>query len=316
MQKLQPLVRRAQSGRSRYDKHSSLYLPYLPLSRTYSNSKASNSDHDEHFQIATPQEFVSWLAPPNLRPSATPLVAPGTHEWFLNGDLFHDWLSGEKRYVFAHGGVGCGKTMLLRSAFEYCRRNVAESPSLSTPFVLTFSFSSTTNRHLGLNDLLRSLLAQLSRLHPFPRVLHEIYRADTKTFPPGPPDDNDKLMQVLTKVLTGSSLSHANLAPNIYILLDALDDMVEPSQCQQATRFLNHLATLDLRNLRILVTSRSLGLANPWQSMWEQYALPADKVAEDIERYVRWTVSENFHHLTSQLQRKIIEGLTGPKQTM
>jgi hypothetical protein len=82
------------------------------------------------------------------------------------------------------------------------------------------------------------------------------------------------------------------------------------------TKFLNDLAALGLQNLHILVTSRSLEVSNPWQSIWVQYAIPAHEVARDIERYVCRTVSEELSHLTIDSQRKIIERLTGTKQTM
>jgi hypothetical protein len=224
-------------------------------------------------------------------------------------------MAGEKPYLFVCGAVGCGKTMLSKSAAESCRRKIGESTHLSANFVLNCSFSSTTNQHLGLNDLLRYLLAQLSSLHSFSIALYEVYGTQ---IPPEPPNDNDKLKEVLSKIIAGPLLPGSSLTPKMYILLDGLDEIAEISHCRQVTDFLNDLATTSLRdrNLHILVTSRSLGLSNPWQPMWEQYAIPVDKVVEDIERYVRWTVSSRFNHLAAHLQRKIIERLTGPKQTM
>jgi hypothetical protein len=203
--------------------------------------------------------------------------------------------------------------MLSKFAAESCRRSIGESTNLSTTFVLTCSFPSRKNQQLGLNDLLRCLLAQLSHLHTVPAALYEVYGAQT---PSEPPNDNDKLRGVLSKILARPLLPGASLAPKIYILLDGLDEIAEISNCRQVTEFLNDLATAGLRNLHILVTSRSLGLSNPWHAMWEQYAIPVDKTVEDIERYVRWTVSRKFNHLTTHLQRRIIERLTGPKQTM
>jgi hypothetical protein len=203
--------------------------------------------------------------------------------------------------------------MLSKFAAESCRRKVGESTNLSATFVLTCSFSSTSNQKVGLNDLLRCLLAQLSPLQSVPVALYEAYGTQT---PLEPPNDNDKLMEVLRKIIARPLLPGAGLTPNIYIFLDGLDEIVEISHCRQVTDFLNDLAATGLQNIHVLVTSRSLGLSNPWQPMWEQYAIPVDKVVEDIERYVRWAVAKRFNHSTTHLQRRIIERLTSPKQTM
>jgi hypothetical protein len=225
-------------------------------------------------------------------------------------------MAGKKQYLFLHGPVGCGKTTLLKSAAKSCQQILGETRDHSETFVITFYFSSTTNQRLGLNDLLRYLIAQLSPLSSVPNALYEMYRASTKTFPPEPPNDNEELIQVLSKILTGSSPSGANYAPQTYFLLDGLDEIATLSECRKVTKLLNDLAALRLQSLRILVTSRSLELANPWQPVWEQYAIPAHEVAHDIELYVRRAVSEELSHLTTDSQRKIITGLTGPKQTM
>jgi hypothetical protein len=241
---------------------------------------------------------------------------PGTNEWLVEGELFRDWLSGEKQYLFLHGTVGCGKTTLMKSAAKSCRQKLGETPDHSAIFVITFFFSSTTNQRFGLNDLLRYLLGQLSPLHSIPSALVEAYRANTKTFPPEPPNDDRQLTRVLSNILSGSAPSAANPAPHTYILLDGLDEIATLAECRKVTRFLNELAALGLQTLHILVKSRSLEIYNPWQPVWAQFAIPAQEVARDIKLYVCRTVSEELNHLTIDSQRKIIERLSGPKQTM
>lgn len=255
------------------------------------------------------------MAPLEVRPPVT-APAPGTNEWFLRSELFRDWMAGAKRYIFLHGTVGCGKTTLLKSAAKACRQNVGRNPDLTGTFVTTFFFSSTTNQDFGLNDLLRYLLVQVSPLHRIPDALHEIYRARTKAFPPEAPDENEELIEALSEILTGTSHSGVPLAPQVYILLDGLDEIATLSECRKVTKFLNDLAALDLQTLRILVTSRSLQLTNPWQPAWDQHAIPGQEVARDIELYVRQIVSAELSHLNDDSQQKIITGLTGPKQTM
>jgi energy-coupling factor transporter ATP-binding protein EcfA2 len=276
---------------------------------------SSNRSHQERFRAEDQQKVLEWLAPPRLRPPVTHRE-PGTNEWFVQGELFHDWLSGEKPYLFLHGTVGCGKTTLLKSAAKFCRQKLGEFRDSSETFVITFFFSSTTNKSFGLNDLLRYLIAQLSPLDSVPDALYVMYKASTKTFPPRPPNDDEELTEVLSKILAGSSPSGASTAPQIYILLDGLDEIATPSECRSVTKFLNRLTTLRLQTLHILVTSRPLEQNNHWQPVWEQNAIPAQEVAQDIERYVRRVVYEELSHLTTDSQRKIITELTGPKQTM
>jgi hypothetical protein len=223
MQKWQPSGRfhRARSGRSESSVFLSPYLPYLPLSRASSNSGSSNRSHEERFQAEDQQKVLEWLAAPELRPPVT-VHEPGTNEWLVEGELFRDWLSGEKQYLFLHGTVGRGKTTLMKSAAKSCRQKLGELSDHSATFVMTFFFLSTTNQRFGLNDLLRYLLGQLSPLRSVPSALVEAYRANTKTFPPEPPNDDRQLTGVLSNILSGSA---ANPAPHTYILLDGLDEI-------------------------------------------------------------------------------------------
>jgi len=318
MQKWQPLGRfhRAKSRRSEYNVSLSPYPPYLPLSRASSNIHLFNRLHEQRLRTGDRLRVLEWLAPPELRPLVTGTKEPGTLQWFVEGELFHDWLAGEKQYLFVHGGVGCGKTTLLKSAAKSCHQKLGEIQGHSATFVVTFYFSSTTNQRFGLNELLRFLVGRLSPLDSVPDALYDMYRASTKTFPPEPPTDNEELIGVLSRILAGSSPSGANPAPQTYILLDGLDEIATLSECRKVTNFLNVSAALDLKNLHILVTSRSLELSNPWQPIWKQYAITAQEVAHDIERYVRRAGFQELGHLTIDSQRKIIAELTGPKQIM
>lgn len=272
--------------------------------------------HEQRFEAEDQRKVLEWLAPPDLRPPVTAPRCPGTNELLLKGELFRDWMAGEKQYVFLHGTVGCGKTTLLRSAAKSCRQTLGANRDHSETFVITFFFSSTTNQRFGLNDILRYLIAQLSPLNSVSDALDEIYRASTKTFPHRPPNDDEELTGVLSKILSGYSPSDASPAPQTYILLDGLDEIATLSECRKVTKFLNDLAALRLQTLHILVTSRSLELVDPWQPVWEQCAIPAREVAKDIERYVNRIVSEELSHLSTVSRRKIITKLVGPKQTM
>jgi hypothetical protein len=247
MQKWRPLGRfhRAKSRHNECNVFLSPYLPYQTLNRAPSNSRPRNRNHEQRLQNKDQLKVLKWLAPPEVRPPSKE-AEPGTNGWFLEGDLFRDWLTGEKQYVFVHGTVGCGKTTLLESAAKSCRQKVRESTNRPGTFVITFFFSSIRNPFSGLNDLLRHLIAQLSPLDSIPDALYEIYRASTKTFPHKPPNDDEELVGVLSKILAGSSPSGAILAPQTYIFLDGLDEIATLPECRKVTKFLNKLAALNL----------------------------------------------------------------------
>jgi energy-coupling factor transporter ATP-binding protein EcfA2 len=292
------------------------YLPYLLLRRAFINLRSLSRLQEKHFKVEDQRKILEWLAPPDLKPPVTALRAAGTNEWLVNGELFRDWMAGKKQYVFLHGTVGCGKTTLLKTAASSCRQTLGDIRDHSKTFVITFFFSATTNQHFGLNDLLRRLIAQLSALNSIPDALNEMYRASTSTFPPKLPNDDEELTGVLSRILSGSSPSGPSPAPRTYILIDGLDEIATFSECRKVTKFLNDLAALGLQTLHILVTSRSLEPVNHWQPVWEQYAIPAQEVAQDIERYVNRVVSEELSHLSTVSRRKIITKLTGPEHTM
>jgi len=318
MQKWQPLVRKnkAKSRHNGYNVFLSLYLPYLLLRRALIDLRSLSRHQENRFKVEDQRKVLEWLDPPDLRPPITAPRAAGTNEWLVNGELFRDWMAGKKQYVFLHGTVGCGKTTLSKTAAKSCRQMLGELRGQPETFVIAFFFSSTTNQRFGLNDLLKYLIAQLSPLDSVPDALKDMHRDSTRTFPPEPPNDDEKLIQVLSKILSGFPQSGVYPAPQTYILLDGLDEIATLSECRKVTKFLNDLAALRLQTLHMLVTSRSLDLVNPWQPVWEQYAIPAQAVAQDIERYVNRIVSQELGHLSTDSQQKIIAGLTGPEQTM
>lgn len=218
------------------------------------------------------------------------------------------------------GPVGCGKTTLLGSIAARCQEKTGagDEPTLSgfdssfTP-VVTFYFSSTTNQRLGLNELLRYLLTQLS-LHSIPTALQWLYRQSTRSYPTQRPDDDEKLAEVLKTILNERETGDTGFVTKTYVLLDALDEIFPLSQCREVQALLDSIAALNLRNLHILITTRPLQL--PWSPLWAQYDIPLPQVAEDIGIYVRRTVSRRLSSIAPESQQKIIGRLTGPSQTM
>lgn len=244
---------------------------------------------------------------------------PGTNEWFLQSSTFCNWLTGESKFLFVHGPVGCGKSVLWKSSVDYCRQHCSRdslSPGSSLASIVTFMFSSTLNTTYGLNDLLRCVVAQLSPLHAVPSSLQKLYESCNKSYPPTPPEDNDELIEVLNSVLTDMRSPIAASLAMVYILIDGLDEIRTQKECRDVTKFLNGLAISGHDNLKIFITSRPLQLSAPWRPIWEQFAIPARSVAKDIRLYVTRVVSENFDHLSSHSKKRIVAKLAGSTQDM
>lgn len=274
-----------------------------------------NREQEARLGIEDQQKILEWLAPPKLNLTIGQ-KEPDTNEWFLQGKPFNDWLAGSKHFLFVHGPMGCGKTVLLKSAADYCRQHaVSYNKSSHGPHkatVVTFFFSATTNPTFGLNHLLRYTIAKLSPLHAIPMALQQFYKESNESYPLDPPEDDNKLVGVLQEILAGAQRLRDSSSPKVYLFLDGLDEIRTQRECQKVTGFLNGLAKLDLDTLKILITSRPLQLPVSWHAIWEQYAIPMQNVAEDIGKYVTRAVA----HLDISLQRRIVEKLTGPTQNM
>ncbi|KAF4944304.1 hypothetical protein FGADI_12788 [Fusarium gaditjirri] len=102
-------------------------------------------------------KILSWFSPPDYSSNANQARGyrhPGSGTWFLNSPEFQDWKSGSCKYLWLYGLVGCGKTVLSTSILD----DLLSSDKHTT---LAFFFDFSHSRKQTLDDLLRSLTAQL-----------------------------------------------------------------------------------------------------------------------------------------------------------
>lgn len=265
---------------------------------------------------------LSWLNPP---PAGAPLRSrrePGTNLWFLNTDLFHSWHSGENRFMFLHGIVGCGKTTLLSSIAKQCRERLGPND-----FVAAFYFSSTTNEGIDLHAFLRFLVAQLCLQDVIPVPLENLYARHSRSFPPTSPSDEDleelvaALLSLPWTALYADKPIPTTFSGQVFVLVDGLDEIRDRTVRKHITGYLNELCRLETSRIRMLVTSRpeadfltTLRADRGWQVL----SIPRDKVRDDIEIFVTHELNKHaeLEDLEESVQSEVLARLAGPDQAM
>ena len=164
-----------------------------------------------------------------------------------------------------------------------------------------------------------SLLSQLGMRHKVHSALHGLCK-ELEDKPSVVTPTSQQLQDTLTKVLK----SH-DAEGETYILVDALDEI--PFQTMHDERakiaeLLNTLVSSQTPRLHLLMTSRPhddliKSFAGP-RAIWSARPIPTDNIQADIELYVRSNIGRLAKSLdiSANDQRKLIDRLSGPKQTI
>jgi hypothetical protein len=292
----------------------------------YNNTPTTDRLVRERLQI------LQWLAPSDqwqVHAASVKNREPNTGLWFLDGDVFKQWLEEPASLLWIYGGgqspsewrplfvqlnsiVGCGKTILCSSIIQKTLETATENEGSRVCF---FYCSFQDHSRQGLGAILRSFIAQFCAADYIPAPLQNLYMECQKTYPPKIPTNN-QLSATLISIFEGlrysegsssdsngktsSPLSTINPDPSkakkAFLFIDALDEIPE-DQREEVFEFLNSLAGKRLTHVRVLLTSRdepsikeNLTDLIPWPSA------PIDTIAveADIDRYVRRILSS--HH--------------------
>lgn len=183
------------------------------------------------------QRIERWLSPAD--PSTNMNTArksrqPGTGKWFLQSKPFREWEHGSRQCLWLYGMPGCGKTVLSVTILDH----IAE---INNTTVLYFFFDFTDAKKQRLDDMLCSLIFQLSCLRPDSRrTLDSLFSShqDGRTQP-----DTDKLVLCLNTMIQDEK---------ILVLIDALDE------CSERPKLLSWLEDFipALANVQLLSVSR------------------------------------------------------------
>ncbi|XEV01773.1 hypothetical protein FSHL1_007060 [Fusarium sambucinum] len=133
-----------------------------PISEALSSIESTgNETRHIVMDLASDSRFAQikkWLSPSDFSTNANMarhLRHPGTGTWLLNSSAFQEWKLGSRQHLWFYGLAGCGKTILSGTILDHLQ----ESNNTHTTLAFFFDFNDT--RKQKLNDLFRSLAAQL-----------------------------------------------------------------------------------------------------------------------------------------------------------
>ena len=243
---------------------------------------------EEHQISDTIQGALHWIKAPDAEASyraALKMREPDTGKWFLESAIFKEWMtvSTDKRFVDGNtirhlwmcGQAGSGKSILSATAIEELQRYCSETKAGLGKFYFTFSDQSKHSWH----DCLKSLVVQLTtNTHTVSKLVEEHNRQRQS-----PPDE---------KILYDTLLTVIRSYPNVFIVLDALDESPADASGISTIRDillaqLEQLAT-DAPQVKYLLTSRDLpGIRRQMTRLSAyQVSMEVESVNRDIEKYV------------------------------
>lgn len=186
--------------------------------------------------------------------------------------------------------AGCGKTVLFSSIVERIRD--PWSPTSSNCFSAYFYCLYRKGAHHDLAPILRTFIAQLCPQDQVPSSLQQLYDRHSNKFPPGVPSD-DELKQTLISIIRelGQGLIVAKNVQNkpknnIFVLIDALDELPHGKGRQDILIFFNELSLQRLPHLHVITTSRNESDISRGLSSWTSISMDKKMVTEDIRLFV------------------------------
>lgn len=246
-----------------------------------------------------------WLSPPDPSVNYQKALKQrqlNTGLWFLEGERFASWKSGNASFIWLYGIPGCGKTILsstiLENISQYC-------DSHSGYAIAYFYFDFNDVQKQDSDRMLRSLIVQLSRqAHYISPSLDALFSSHGNG---GRPPALDELLKALCGMIGQYS--------QVFIVLDALD---ECTQRPELMEMLEEIANWNISNLHILMTSRQerdiKSCLGGFVNLQNSICLQGDVVDKDIQLYIRQRLSDDKNLVKwrkdAALQQEIEDALT------
>lgn len=209
---------------------------------------------DEIIQIRSLLEVVrasqvsstirDWLRAPDPAVDHNAACAkcyPGTGTWFVKGSVFTTWLSQDNSFLWLNGFAGCGKSVLCSTAIQHSFRRKKDDRGVGIAFFyFTFNDSSKQDESAMLRALLLQLSGQLSDSQTDLARLHD----SSRTVVPSPVVLVAYLQRLIQKF------------DQVYILLDALDEIPRYGQRDRVLDTVQTMRKWLIPGLHLLITSR------------------------------------------------------------
>ncbi|KAE8371840.1 Pfs, NACHT and ankyrin domain protein [Aspergillus bertholletiae] len=220
-------------------------------------------------------KIKEWLSPPdpstNLN-EAQKKRQEGTGIWFLESNPFQEWKTGTRQHLWLHGIPGCGKTVLSATIINHLNQQLN-----SSHVILDFFFDFTDQNKQSLDNLVRSLVAQLySRCENSRKELDTLF----SSYEQGRRQPSQESLIV-------TFLQMANYVPKIQVVIDALD---ECTTRKDLLLWMENLARSGSTRFHLLVTSRKEedieSELKRWLRQEDLFSIQQDPVNHDIRTYI------------------------------
>lgn len=202
--------------------------------------------HKTDFYVEKDCQVLEWLTPINYGPQQSDCLRkrqPGTGQWLLDSAEFTTWTETAQQTLFCPGIPGAGKTILTSIVIDELTTRFKNEEKVGIAYV----YCNFRRKHeQKADDLLVSLLKQLSQGQPLPESVKALYDShkDKHTRP-----SFDEISRAIKSVAT--------LYSRVFIVVDALDECQTSQGCR--IRFLTEISNLQLKcRANIFSTSRFL----------------------------------------------------------
>ncbi|KAG5817971.1 hypothetical protein H9Q74_010306 [Fusarium xylarioides] len=210
-----------------------------PISEVLSSIEATGHETNHAvISMASDHRFAKierWLSLPDYSTNANlarERCHPGTGTWLLNSPAFQEWKLRTCQHLWLYGLAGCGKTILSTTILDHLQTD--------TYTALTFFFDFSDPRKQKLEDLLRSLAAQLYHTgNKAARRLDSLFTSH-----------DDGRRQLDTNALSACVDTMIQITGKVFILIDALDE------CTTRGELLHWIDSMASSNAQLIVTGR------------------------------------------------------------
>ncbi|KAE9575340.1 hypothetical protein CGMCC3_g8561 [Colletotrichum fructicola] len=252
-----------------------------------------DSKQDEGWKRFQRKEFWDWLDPPDHVSShdhAATLRERGTGGWFVNGDVFVQWISQPRSRLWLHGGAGAGKTVLCSTIVETVKKHLEASSDNPRLAYYYFAFDNIPIHDIDL--LLRSLICQLWRDSDTAPELGALY---SRNFPsrPSRKELRTTLLSMLRRIAgnpDNAQTSPSERPNNVFIIFDGLDEIPQGSLRDSIIEIIHTVASMTPSDhIHILFTGRyERDVANsfPIAQGWKRFGMERKNILSDIESYI------------------------------
>ncbi|KEF53021.1 uncharacterized protein A1O9_10929 [Exophiala aquamarina CBS 119918] len=255
-------------------------------------SRVSSAITDSSFDRTNDSEIRSiceWFSPLNFwnqQQDVFDRYHDGTGTWFLQDQIFLDWLNGTMKVLWCPGIPGSGKTVISSVVVDLLRKRRSQDKTIG----VTCIYLQYKEKH-SITTLISNLIKQLLQQCRFlPEPIRSVFvgHQDHGTRP-----GRKECFEVLNRLLNEFS--------KVFLVIDGLDEASEDI----TTNFIKPV--LDMLALHVVVFSRYLPyierlfLESPRLDIWAN--------SEDLERYFEGRVQENADFATLINEANLHQGI-------